>query len=59
MGLFPNEMAWPRKGMLEGIYGGYFCRKNQSECIQAILAQRILLSFLYLTYRILDTWLAE
>lgn len=24
MGLFPNAMAWPRNGMLEGMYGGYF-----------------------------------
>lgn len=31
MGLFPNEMAWPRKGMQEGIYGGCFCRRNPNE----------------------------
>lgn len=28
MGLFPNAMAWPRKGMLEGMYGGYFYKKK-------------------------------
>ena len=38
MGLFPNAIAWPRKGMLEGMNGGYFCRKkhdNSEWCIQA------------------------
>lgn len=59
MGLFPNAIAWPRNGMLEGMYGGYFCKGNKS--VNNLYGLNIYcLIFCYrLTYRVFVAGLTE
>lgn len=65
MGLFPKAMAWPRKGTLEGMNGGYFCKMTPEKGDECTLTLSINNHFSasyfisQLTYSILVTGLTE